>query len=110
MKKLLIAAFAMALCTGLQAQDTTVRKKKMDHDMSMKKDCVVMKGGKMMMWTNGKSTEMDKEMTLTNGTVVMTDGTVKAPDGKTWMLTEGEGLYMDGTMKKKMKTEAPEKM
>jgi 2-keto-4-pentenoate hydratase/2-oxohepta-3-ene-1,7-dioic acid hydratase in catechol pathway len=37
------------------------------------------------------------DMTLDNGTIVMTNGTVKAKDGSTTTLKEGDYVTMDGT-------------
>jgi len=41
---------------------------------------------------------MDKDMTLSNGTKVMMDGTMKSKDGKTMMMKEGDIMYMNGEM------------
>jgi hypothetical protein len=75
---------------------------KMDKPM---KNCVMMKDGKMWVMKDGKSMEMTKTMTMTNGTMVMTDGTVKTKAGKTMMMKEGESMTMNGKMKKMMKKE-----
>ena len=66
----------------------------------MMKDCVHMKGGKMMMMKDGKSMPMDKEMTMKDGSKVMTDGTMMMKDGKKMSLSEGDKVMMDGTMMK----------
>ena len=59
MKKLLILAVAFTLSLGAFAQDTTHKKmdKHMDHKMGMKKDCVMMEDGKMMVMKEGKVVE-----------------------------------------------------
>ncbi|MHA4807844.1 DUF6799 domain-containing protein [Flavitalea flava] len=41
------------------------------------KDCVMMKDGMMMEMKAGKTKVMDHDMTMTNGTMVMKDGTCK---------------------------------
>ena len=56
-----------------------------------------MKDGKVEMVKGGKTTPMDKDMTLTNGDVIKTDGTMKMKNGKTMKLKEGDMVYMDGT-------------
>ena len=94
MKKLLIMAVAFTLSLGVFAQE------KMDKKMGMKKDCVMMEGGKMMVMKGGNTMAMDKDMTLPNGTMVMTDGTVKTKDGKTMMMKDGDCVYMNGKMSK----------
>jgi hypothetical protein len=50
---------------------------------------------------NGKTMMMEEEMTLTNGTMVMMDGTVKMKNGKTMMMKNGDMLDMNGRMAKK---------
>ena len=105
MKKTMILFAALLFSAGIFAQE-----QKMDKmDQPMKKDCVMMKDGKMMAMKDGKTMEMDHDMTMTNGTMVMKDGTVKMSSGKKMMMKEGQCMYMDGKMKKmkmeKMKTD-----
>ena len=64
----------------------------------MKKDCVHMKDGKMMMMKDGKEMAMDKEMTMKDGSKVMTDGTHVMKDGKKMKLKDGDMVMMDGSM------------
>ena len=71
--------FALTLGTNVFAQEKM--DKKMHHKISMKKDCVMMKDGKMMtMMMNGKMMAMDKDMTMNNGPVCMMDGNCKMKD------------------------------
>jgi hypothetical protein len=101
MKKLigLFAFTAITLCSF--AQDST---KMQDTSMStgkqMKKDCVMMKDGQVMSMKDGQKMKLDQTMTLTNGTTIAPDGTIKWPNGKTAMLKEGQCIYMDGKMGK----------
>ena len=77
--------------------------------MDQAKDTVMMaeegfelKGGKMIM-INEKTKEtsaMKEDITLKNGTKVMTSGKVIKKDGTIVMLTEGESIWMDGSMTK----------
>ena len=62
------------------------------------KDCVHMKDGKMMMMKDGKEMPMEKEMTMTDGSKVTTDGTHVMKDGKSMKLKDGDMVMMDGTM------------
>jgi hypothetical protein len=39
---------------------------------------------------------MDHDVTMSDGTVVSVDGTVKTKDGKTFHLRDGEMIMMDG--------------
>ena len=41
---------------------------------------------------------MNKEMTMSNGTTVMTDGMCKMQDGKTMTMKEGDMMDMNGKM------------
>jgi hypothetical protein len=60
---------------------------------------VMMKDGKMMMMKEGKATgPMDSEMSMSNGTTVMADGTVKMKDGKAMHMRDGQMMMMDGKM------------
>jgi hypothetical protein len=99
MKKLLLAA-AIFCSMGAMAQDSKMDDAKMDHKM---KDCVMMKDGKMMTMMDGKTMVMDKDMTLSNGTMVMTNGMMKTKKGKMMQLKEGESVTMDGKMTKMKK-------
>ena len=114
MKKVLVLLTALMVGTISFAQDSAMMKhqttmahhKMMNHSM---KNCVVMEDGKMMVMKNGKSMAMDKDMTMSNGTMVMTDGNVKMKNGKTKMMKDGECIYMNGTMGK-MSKKMDEKM
>ena len=102
MKKIFAALFITVLTTGAFAQvdSTRGRMHNMKSGEMMKGDCVMMKDGKMMVMKNGQTMDMDKDMTLNNGTMVMKDGTVKMKDGTTTMMKEGECIYMNGKMSK----------
>jgi len=62
-------------------------------------DGVIMQGGKMMMMKAGKAMDpMTASMTMSNGGVVMLDGTVKLPGGQELHLKDGQMMMMDGTI------------
>ena len=111
MKKLSMLFLTAVICTvAVNAQDTMATmthkpmgKHKMHQMDGMKKDCVMMKDNKMMVTKGGNTMAMDQDMTLTNGTVVSTDGSVKMSDGKTKQLKNGDALYMNGKMMTGMK-------
>jgi len=64
-------------------------------------DGVMMHSGKMMMMKAGQpATSMDHEVTLSEGTIVEVDGTVKPKNGKEFHLQEGEMIMMDGHLMK----------
>jgi hypothetical protein len=115
MKKIFVLIVASTLSIGLFAQagkdkkmdktDHAGKMDKMEHDGMGKmhknmKDCVMMEDGKMMVMKGGKTMQMDKDMTIQNGTMVMADGNVKWKNGKTAMLKNGDCVYMDGKMTK----------
>ncbi len=110
MKKLtMLFVVAMCFAATVVAQDSSMHKMhKMGH-MKMKKDCVMMEGGKMMMMKGGKTMAMDNDVTLTNGATVMADGSMKMKDGTTKQLKDGDCVYMDGKMMNGMKKGAMKK-
>jgi hypothetical protein len=62
-------------------------------------DGVIMQGGKMMMMKAGKAMDpMTASMTMSNGAVVMSDGTVKLPGGQVLHMKNGQMMMMDGTI------------
>ena len=89
MKKILLLFALGIMAAGVYAQAPSKNDPKT-------KDYVVMKEGKMLLVKNGKTTAMDKEMTLSDGTRVMSDGKVMMKDGSTKLLEEGETLTLDG--------------
>jgi hypothetical protein len=71
-------------------------------------DGVMMHGGKMMMMKAGHpATAMDHEVTMSDGTKVEVDGTVKPKDGKVFHLQDGETILMDGHLMMKGGKPAP---
>jgi hypothetical protein len=96
----LFAAFVLSLSANAQinkTKDTTNHAKMNDSSM---RGCVMMKDGKMMMMKDGKMMDMDKDMTMSDGTVCMMDGTCKMKNGKTMKMKNGDKCYMDGKMGK----------
>jgi antitoxin component YwqK of YwqJK toxin-antitoxin module len=67
---------------------------------AMMKDCCMMKEGKMMVMKDGKTMPMKKDMTMKNGTMVMTNGECTMKDGKKMMMKEGDCMEMSGKMGK----------
>ena len=85
MKKLITVCFALFLAASVFAQNKMEGSKMntMDKISHKGQECVMMKEGKMMIMKEGKTMNMDKPISLKNGTVVMKDGTVKMKDGTT---------------------------
>lgn len=64
-------------------------------------DGVMMHDGKMMMMKAGQpATAMDHEVTMSDGTVVSVDGTVKPKNGHEFHLPNGEMIMMNGHLMK----------
>lgn len=60
-------------------------------------DGVMMSGGKMVMMHQGKPAgPMEHQITMSNGTTVDPDGTVKMKDGTQTQMKNGEMIMMDG--------------
>ena len=58
---------------------------------------VIKHDGKMMMMENGKPAgAMDHDMTMSDGTKVMTNGMVKMKDGTEKPMKDGQMMTMDG--------------
>ena len=74
-----------------------------DHGM---KDCIGMKDGKMWMRKDGKTTPMEKDVTMKDGMKITTDGHYTMKDGKTGVLKNGECIDKDGKI---MKSDAEKK-
>lgn len=90
MKRVALFFFAFILALSVQAQKTDTTKR------AMKRDCVMMENGKMMVTQKGITKPMDKDMTMSNGTMVMMNGQVKMKNGKSMMLKDGDCVYMNG--------------
>jgi hypothetical protein len=62
-------------------------------------DGVIMQGGKMMMMKAGKAMDpMTASITMSDGALVMPDGTIRKPGGKVEHLKDGQMMMMDGTI------------
>ena len=62
-------------------------------------DGVIMQHGRMMTMKAGKAMDpMTASMTMSNGAVVMPDGTVKLPNGQEEHIKDGQMMMMDGTI------------
>lgn len=100
MKKILIIILSVFISVGIIAQE---KKLNVLQDLKMKqtKEHVLMKDGKVMLIKDGKMVMMYEDMTMANGTVVSSDGTIKTKDGKTRMLLNGDIIDMKGKITSK---------
>ena len=96
----MILLIAFTLNTGAFAQHNMDNMGKKEHKLDMKKDHVMMMGGSIKMVKNGYEMPMDKDMTMGNGTKVMTDGMCIKKDGTKMTMKNGDMMDMDGKMSK----------
>lgn len=61
-------------------------------------DGIIMQDGKIMLVKNGQMSTPENEMTMGNGTKVMSDGSWYKKDGTKTMLEEGQHIDMSGNM------------
>jgi hypothetical protein len=73
-------------------QDAKMHQNKMDKHT----DGYLMKNGRMVVVKNGKTTNLEKEITLSNGTRVMTNGNYIKRGGTKKMFKEGEHIDLTG--------------
>jgi len=86
-------------------KDATVMKMGEDDMVLMtgkmdKKEHLILKGGVMMVVRNGKTTPMEMETSLEDGSKVMMDGTVMKKDGTSTKIGETDMILMDGKIMK----------
>ena len=89
MLAMLVAVFAVVLVNAQTADQA---------HKTAHKDCIMMKDGKVVQMKDGNTTDLTGDVTLSNGTVVSADGTVKTKDGKTSKLKDGDCVWMNGKM------------
>jgi uncharacterized protein YdeI (BOF family) len=102
MKKIFFLVAAILFSNCINAQENTkmnkMGKMKGQKMTKMHPDGVMMTEGKMYLIVKGKTTMMENEVTLNNGTRVMADGNYLLKDGTKMMLTEGDHLNLAGNM------------
>jgi hypothetical protein len=89
------------LVTGLTTVATAQTAPKANPTKSMGKmsrDYCMMKDGKMMMMKGGKMMPMTENMTMSDGSMCMTDGTCMKKDGTKMAMKNGQCMMMDGKM------------
>ena len=90
MKKLILIAALAFSCSAFIPTTTHAQGMEQKKMEKMKDGSVMMKDNKMMMMKGGNWVAMDKDMTMTNGTKVMTDGSVMMKDGTKKSLSNGD--------------------
>lgn len=100
MKKVFLSMIAAALSFGAFAQDSTkpaTPPPTEQQSQHQQKDMYVFKNNKMWEVKNGNVTQLTKDETLNNGTVVKTNGEI-TKDGQTTALKEGQYVDVDGNI------------
>lgn len=91
MKKILFSIFAIFLSFGVFAQQTSTPKDTITTPQQARGQKVFLKSdGNMYIVNNGVKTELTKDVILSNETVVTTTGQVRASDGSTVILENGQ--------------------
>lgn len=99
MKTLCLTAMIIALSFGAFAQETIPVKDTIPTEQpTQKKDGYLFKDGKMRTVKDGRQTEMTEDVTLANGTVVTTGGSVKKPNGEAVSLKENQMVDLQGNI------------
>jgi 2-keto-4-pentenoate hydratase/2-oxohepta-3-ene-1,7-dioic acid hydratase in catechol pathway len=87
--------FAFGTASAQTESMTAPKENTLPADTTMK-EFVSMQAGQMIYVANNKTSKMSKDMTMSDGTVVKTNGTVITKDGKKIELHEGDRVYMNG--------------
>jgi opacity protein-like surface antigen len=107
MKRILLAA--VVICTA-QFADAQTKTDSLPHaiEKKMEKDgFITLQGGQVMMVKDSKAEKLEKDKTLTDGTVVMVNGMIKKADGTSLQMKEGDRIYLDGGMSLSRKDTEP---
>jgi hypothetical protein len=100
MKKTALVIILFVFTFGAYAQnnspDISLVAQSLDQSKMNKKDCVMMKNGKMLVMKDGKTMDMTGDVTLNDGSVVSKNGTIKMKDGSTKAIKNGDTVDMNG--------------
>lgn len=100
MKKIFFTIAAMIITCGVFAQ-TDSENKKTDPDKTIQKQYrhpngYMMKDGKLMMVKDGNMTLVQNDITLSNGTVIMADGSYMEKGKRKNKFKDGQHIDMNG--------------
>jgi len=79
---------------NVSVKDASIKDEKADANMMGLG--YIMKSGEMMVEENHLFSPMTQDVTLKDGTIVATSGTVTKKDGSTFTLSEGQSMWTDG--------------
>ncbi|MBC7449055.1 MAG: hypothetical protein H7330_13460 [Hymenobacteraceae bacterium] len=96
---LLPVLLCFGLSTGAHAQATTPRAAAPPAVAKPAHDYCMLKDGHIMMVIQGKQmTPMTTDMTMSDGSMCLTDGTCRRPDGTLLTLREGQCMLTNGKL------------
>lgn len=106
MEKVCLLFFAILINAGIYAQSGSPSKEmnpaQPDNIASAENtslpDGYLKKDGKMIIVENGKSGLMEKDITLANGTVIMSTGSYTKKDGENILFKDGEKMDTQGNL------------
>ena len=101
MKKILLSVFVAALSCGAVAQERSTPKDTIKANQQVQtqaapnstQQAYIMQDGKMYQYNNGIKSKLSDNVTLSNGIVITSTGSVTKPDGITEVLKNGQ--YVD---------------
>lgn len=99
MKNVSLLIIALVFCFSASAQttgDTTHHKMHNQYSQSKNNEHYMLQNGKLMMDRNGTMSAVTNDVTLSNGTMITTDGKVTWKNGKTQTLQNGESIGTNG--------------
>ena len=97
MKKLITFAIALFSITAF-AQDSKMEKKATTQNVKYAHECYWMKDGTMIHCMGEKNEPMKANVTLKNGTVISTAGSIKTKDGNTTKIENGQCVTLMGSI------------
>ena len=103
MKKIFFTIAAIIITCGVFAQNDSVNKKVNPGKTTAQKQYrhpngYMMKDGKLMMVKEGNMTLVQKDITLSNGTLIMSDGNYMEKGKSKMKLNDGDHIDMNGNM------------
>jgi hypothetical protein len=103
MKKITVFVIAMVVSIASFSQGNSHKTKLKNNDKmhkmhKEKPNGVMMQNGRMMMIMKGKTSYLENEVTMSNGTRVLPNGTCIKKDGSTMMMMEGQHMNLGGNM------------
>lgn len=99
---LLILAIALSFSASAQTKtESNSQKMSSSHMNHSKWEAYMIKDGKLMLMKDGKESAVAQNVTLTNGTIISTDGKVTWKDGKSETLKSNQWIGMNGKIHEK---------